>query len=170
MFSRYSKGPAGQLEPRSMGMRLGAASCSAADLRPGSLIDSGIKIVGTDLQISSEGPLQIDGEIVGEIFGKEVIIGETGRVTGTVSGERVIVRGTVLGLIRGVTVTLQSTCRMEGDIHNNALVIEAGARFDGRCNRFADASQFPTSARARKSLNGPMVADHLPAPDGSVDG
>ena len=154
MFSRngstVSKSPAGHLKPSSLGTKLETAALShAAGLGSGSLIGSDIKIVGTDLQISSEGLLQIDGEIEGEIYGKEVIIGETGRVTGTVSGERVIVRGTVFGLVRGVTVTLQSTCHMEGDIHNNAIVIEPGARFDGRCNRFADASEFPTSARVR---------------------
>ena len=156
MFSRngstVSKSPAGHLKPSSLGTKLETAALShAAGLGSGSLIGSDIKIVGTDLQISSEGSLQIDGEIEGEIYGKEVIIGETGRVTGTVSGERVIVRGTVFGLVRRVTVTLQSTCHMEGDIHNNAIVIEPGARFDGRCNRFADASQFPTSPRTRTS-------------------
>lgn len=154
MFSRNgsvpSKSPAGRFNSTSLGTKLETAALSRQpDLKPGSVIGSDIKIVGTELQISSEGSLQIDGEIEGEIYGKEVIIGETGRVTGTVSGERVIVRGTVFGLVRGVTVTLQSTCHMEGDIHNNAIVIEPGARFDGRCSRFADASQFPTSARAR---------------------
>jgi cytoskeletal protein CcmA (bactofilin family) len=61
-------------------------------------------------------------------------------VTGTVAAERVIVRGTISGVIRGATVTLQSSSRVEGDIHHMSLAIEQGADFDGRCRRAADAT------------------------------
>ena len=147
MFTRNgsvaNKSPA----ERSLVTKLGSSAATRQDLKPGSVIGSDIKIVGSDLQISSEGSLQIDGEVEGEIYAKEVIIGETGKVTGTVSGDRVNVRGTVLGLVRGVAVMLQSTCHVEGDVHNNTIIIESGAQFDGRCSRFTDSSQFPKSPR-----------------------
>jgi cytoskeletal protein CcmA (bactofilin family) len=66
-------------------------------------------------------------------------IGEMGRVTGTVVAQRVIVRGTISGVIRGATVTLQSSSHVECDIHHMSLAIEQGAEFDGRCRRAADA-------------------------------
>ena len=44
------------------------------------------------------------------------------------------------GVIRGATVTLQSSAHVEGDIHHMSLAIEQGAEFDGRCRRAADAS------------------------------
>jgi len=62
-------------------------------------------------------------------------------VTGTVAAERVIVRGRIAGVIRGATVTLQSSSRVEGDIHHMSLAIEQGAEFDGRCRRPADAGE-----------------------------
>jgi cytoskeletal protein CcmA (bactofilin family) len=40
-----------------------------------------------------------------------------------------------------MTVALQSSARVEGDIHHMSLVIEQGAEFDGRCRRPADPSE-----------------------------
>ena len=106
-----------------------------------SVISQDLKIIGQALRIISRGTLQVDGEIEGDVAGKEIIIGETGQVTGTVSGERVIVRGKVAGAIRSMTVALQSTARVEGDIHHMSLAIEQDAQFDGRCRRPSDASE-----------------------------
>jgi cytoskeletal protein CcmA (bactofilin family) len=36
---------------------------------------------------------------------------------------------------------LQSSARVEGDIHHMSLVIEQGAEFDGRCRRPSNASE-----------------------------
>jgi cytoskeletal protein CcmA (bactofilin family) len=38
-------------------------------------------------------------------------------------------------------VALQSSARVEGDIHYMSLAIEQGAEFDGRCRRPANASE-----------------------------
>ena len=105
-----------------------------------SVIGNDLRIVGQGLKIISQGTLQVDGEIEGDVGGAEVIIGESGNVTGTVAAKRVIVRGRIAGVIRGATVTLQSTAHVEGDIHHMSLTIEQGAEFDGRCRRAADAS------------------------------
>jgi cytoskeletal protein CcmA (bactofilin family) len=108
---------------------------------PKSVIGNDLKIIGQGLKIISQGTLQVDGEVEGDVGGAEVIIGERGRVTGTVAAERVIVRGTVSGVIRGMTVTMQATAQVEGDVHHMSLAIEQGAQFDGRCRRATDASQ-----------------------------
>ena len=105
-----------------------------------SVIGNDLRVVGQGLKIISQGTLQVDGEIEGDVGGTEVIIGETGNMTGTVAAERVIVRGRISGVIRGATVTLQSAAHVEGDIHHMSLAIEQGAEFDGRCRRAADAS------------------------------
>jgi len=106
-----------------------------------SVIGNDLRIIGQGLKIISQGTLQVDGEVEGDVGGSEVIIGEKGKVTGTVAAERVIVRGQICGVIRAVTVTLQSSSRVEGDIHHMSLAIEQGAEFDGRCRRPADASE-----------------------------
>lgn len=102
-----------------------------------SIIGRDLTIVGMDLRISSNGTVQIDGDVQGEVSGRQVIIGETGKVTGTVYGLEVVVRGRVYGLLQGERIILQASSHVEGDIHNNALIIEQGAQFDGRCHRLA---------------------------------
>jgi cytoskeletal protein CcmA (bactofilin family) len=112
-----------------------------AEAGPKSVIGNDLKIIGQGLKIISQGTLQVDGEIEGDVGGVEVIIGERGKVTGTVAAERVIVRGTISGVIRGATVTLQSSSNVQGDVHHMSLAIEQGAMFEGRCRRPTDASE-----------------------------
>src|SRR5262244_140950 len=113
-----------------------------------SVIGNDLKIIGQGLKIISQGTLQVDGEIEGDVGGSEVIIGEQGKVTGTVAAARVVVRGQIAGVIRGVTVTLQASSRVEGDIHHMSLAIEQGAEFDGRCRRAARAEELTASIGA----------------------
>lgn len=113
-----------------------------------SVIGKDLKIIGQGLKIISQGTIQVDGEVEGDVRGSEVIIGDTGQVTGMVAAERVIVRGRVAGVIRGVTVALQSSSRVVGDIHHMSLAIEQGAEFDGRCKRPSDASELNLDAPA----------------------
>jgi cytoskeletal protein CcmA (bactofilin family) len=123
-----------------------------AEAGPKSVIGNDLKIIGQGLKIISQGTLQVDGEVEGDVRGSEVIIGEKGKVTGTVAAERVIVRGRISGVIRGVTVALQSSSRVEGDIHHLSLAIEQGAEFDGRCRRPSDASELNLDLDASPGL------------------
>jgi cytoskeletal protein CcmA (bactofilin family) len=122
-----------------------------ADPHAKSVIGNDLKIIGQGLKIISQGTLQVDGEIEGDVGGTEVIIGEQGKVTGTVAAERVIVRGTVAGVIRGEAVTLQSSSKVEGDIHHMQLAIEQGAEFDGRCRRPSSLSELNLNLEAAPS-------------------
>jgi cytoskeletal protein CcmA (bactofilin family) len=113
-----------------------------------SVISNDLRIIGQSLRIISRGTLQVDGEVEGDVGGAEIIIGQEGKVTGTVAAERVIVRGRISGVIRAMTVALQSSARVEGDIHHMSLVIEQGAEFDGRCRRPADAAELQLDLEA----------------------
>jgi len=113
-----------------------------------SVIGNDLKIVGQDLKIRTQGTLQVDGEVEGRLDATEVIVGEQGKVTGTVVAERVIVRGTLAGEIRGVTVALQASSQVKGEIHHVSLVVEQGAEFDGRCRRAADAAALAAAKAA----------------------
>ena len=122
-----------------------------------SVIGNDLKIIGQGLKIISQGTLQVDGEVEGDVRGSEVIIGEKGRVTGTVAAERVIVRGQIAGVIRGVTVALQASSQVEGDIHHMSLAIEQGAEFDGRCRRPGGRRASSTSIWTRdRGSGGPL--------------
>lgn len=126
-----------------------------------SVIGKDLKIIGQGLKIISQGTIQVDGEVEGDVRGSEVIIGESGQVTGMVAAERVIVRGKVAGVIKGVTVALQSCSRVIGDIHHISLAIEQGAEFDGRCKRPSDPSELNLDA-APPTNNGTGAPIPLP--------
>lgn len=118
-----------------------AASGNLMDRANASVIGRDLVIMGQQIVIVTQGVLQVDGDVVGDLMGKEVIIGEHGRVTGTVAGETVQVRGTVNGAIRGLNVTLLPSAKVDGEIHHQTLAITEGATFDGRVRRPKDASE-----------------------------
>jgi len=96
-------------------------------------------IIGEDLTIKgnvvSKGELQLDGEIEGEIRCGSLLLGDKALVKGGVAAEDVVVRGHVIGSIRGLRVTLQAQCHVEGDIFHQGLAIEQGAYFEGKSRR-----------------------------------
>src|SRR5262245_55148507 len=131
MFQRSSQSDPRPLEPSKGNGSTARATPPPVRPRPAesgakSVIGNDLKIIGQGLKIVSQGILQVDGHVEGDVAGAEVIIGELGKVTGTVAAERVIVRGNVSGVIRGMSVTMQSTARVEGDVHHMSLAIEQG--------------------------------------------
>lgn len=100
-----------------------------------SLISSDMQITGT---VSAEGEMQVDGVVEGTMRATVLVIGETGRVTGEIVGEKITICGSVTGPIRGVDVKLASTARVEGDIVHASLEIKSGAEFEGTIRRSAN--------------------------------
>ena len=114
---------------------------STPEIRPKSVISVDLKIIGNGLKIISKGVLEIEGEIEGDVQAAEVIVGEHGKVTGTVVGEQVLVWGKVSGVIRAKRVSLQALSKVEGEIHHLSFAIEEGALFEGRSRRVATESE-----------------------------
>ena len=106
-----------------------------------SVIGNDLTIIGQAITIVSQGHVQIDGAVQGNVHGKQVSIGQRGSITGTVMAETVEVRGQLMGSIRSPSVTLHPTAQVEGDIHHQLLAISEGAIFDGRVRRPADPSE-----------------------------
>lgn len=99
-------------------------------------------VIGSELRITgnlvSQGELQIEGEIQGDIHGSLVLVGEKAQITGGIVADEVVVRGHVMGSVRGKRVLLQSTSHVEGDIYHLTLAIEQGAYFEGKSRRTED--------------------------------
>lgn len=106
-----------------------------------SVLGDDVAIVGERITIVSKARIQIDGEILGNINGQEVIVGPNGRVDGTITARKIEVRGTVNGALKANNVTLQPTAKVDGDIHHQSLAISEGAVFDGRVRRPKDAGE-----------------------------
>jgi len=99
-------------------------------------------IIGEDLGITgnviSKGEVQVDGQIQGDVHCASLIVGEKAEITGGIVAEDVVVRGRVMGSIRGVRVTMQASSHVEGDVFHKALAIEQGAFFEGKSRRAED--------------------------------
>lgn len=117
--------------------------------------DRTVSIIGPDLVISgnlvSKGEVQIDGEVQGDTYATHIVVGEKARVTGGVIAEEIIVRGHVMGSVRGKRVMLQTTSHVEGDVHHHSLAIEQGAFFEGKSRRSED----PLAGVSRPDLSSP---------------
>ena len=96
------------------------------------IISSDMRITGN---ITSEGEVQVDGVVDGDVRGAKVSIGTSGHIAGAVSGERILVRGRVNGQIRAQLVTLTRSAQVKGDIYHDTLSMESGAKLEGHCRR-----------------------------------
>ena len=97
------------------------------------IISYGVKVEG---KVSSNGSIRLDGTIQGDIICQgSVTIGESGEVFGKVNGQSITIGGKVEGMINAKEkLMLESKADLKGDIFTKILVVEAGARFDGKSN------------------------------------
>ena len=94
-----------------------------------SLISETVSIEGT---INSSGAIDVAGLIKGPVFSKEIIIRETGSITGTIEGDHVEIHGHLDGKVSGQDIVIGSTGTVKGDIEfGNNLKTENGADIDG---------------------------------------
>jgi cytoskeletal protein CcmA (bactofilin family) len=131
--------PTGPLVPQSA--NIPTSSVAEAQASSLSIIGADLVILGDKITVITKARLLVDGEVRGDINGREVIIGQTGKVTGTVAANSIEVHGHVYGAVRAQSVTLHPTAHVDGDIHNQVLKISEGAVFDGRVRRAKDASE-----------------------------
>jgi cytoskeletal protein CcmA (bactofilin family) len=116
----------------------GSSDADGDDL---SVIGSDLLIEGQAITIRCKGLLRVNGNIQANVHSKELTVGKTGEVTGTIAADTVHVHGRVSGAIHGTTVILHATADVEGDIHSRTLGIEQGAGFDGRSRKVKDEAE-----------------------------
>jgi cytoskeletal protein CcmA (bactofilin family) len=118
--------------------------------------------------LASDGDIQVDGMIEGDVKTNVLTIGESGTVKGAITAETVVIAGTAIGQIRAKTVSLSRTARMQGDIWHESLAIEAGARFEGSCKHLTAAAapaeaEIASLAKARRAVNATTAPAEGPA-------
>lgn len=103
-----------------------------------SIISTDMKVVG---DLTSQGEIQVDGTVEGDIKSKHLLIGEPAHITGEVVAEVVEIYGTVHGQIKATAVSLAKTAHVVGDILHENLSIEKGAFLEGHCKRIPDKKE-----------------------------
>jgi cytoskeletal protein CcmA (bactofilin family) len=102
-----------------------------------SVISSELHILGN---LISDGHVDIDGSIEGNVKAEQATIRANGRVSGDVIANSVHVYGEVRGLIRADSVHLYSSARVEGVIMHQSLTVEDGAFIDAKFKRLNEKS------------------------------
>ena len=94
-----------------------------------SLISETVSIDGT---VNSSGAIDVAGLVKGPVYSKEIIIRETGSITGSVEGDHVEIHGHLDGKVSGQDIVIGGTGTVKGDIEfGNNLKTENGADIDG---------------------------------------
>ncbi|MBS0362028.1 MAG: polymer-forming cytoskeletal protein [Proteobacteria bacterium] len=135
MFSKPTTKPSATARPDAPDLARKTIACS--------LIGENVRLQG---DLVSEGDVQLDGALSGDLKAVHLSIGETGQVDGAIAAESVEFRGRVTGEVSARSVKLFATAKVDGDIIHDQLAIEAGAHFAGR------------------SLKGPPSAEQLSLP------
>ncbi len=132
MFSKTNP----QATPAKAAAKPAETARKAQSSRPNSGVPS---ILAADLvitgEIVTEGDVQIEGRLDGNVKAATLTIGEQGFVNGAVSAGTCFIRGKVVGKITADTVDLAETANVQADIIQDHLTIANGAFFDGKCSR-----------------------------------
>jgi len=86
----------------------------------------------------SNGDIHLDGQVQGDIHCVSLVLGENSQLEGSAIAEEVVIRGHLIGSVRALRVSLQSTSHVEGDLFYESLAIEQGAYFEGKSRRSDD--------------------------------
>ncbi len=96
-------------------------------------------LLGTDLTITgdivSEGDLQIDGKVIGDVKSVTLTIGEKAQIKGEIVCDKALIHGAVSGRVTAKDVYLSKSAKIVGDIHHDLVAIERGAFVDGQIRR-----------------------------------
>ena len=110
-------------------------------------LGKGIEIKGT---LRFEGSVRIDGKFVGKVISPAtLIVGPNAVVDGEVEVGEIEVHGSLRGQVKaGQKATIHATGKVDADINTRSLVIEPGARFNGRCEMHKNETTKPAAPQA----------------------
>ena len=94
-----------------------------------SLISETVSIEGT---INSSGAIDVAGLVKGPVYSKELVVRETGSITGTIEADNVEIHGHLDGKVSAQNIVVGASGTVKGDIEfGNNLRTENGADIDG---------------------------------------
>lgn len=97
-----------------------------------SVISSDVNLLGN---LISDGLIDFDGNIHGNIQCQTLVIRKNARIHGEVKADNVQVGGCVKGTIEARSVVLQQGGEVEGTIMHEQITIEEGATVDGKLKK-----------------------------------
>lgn len=85
--------------------------------------------------VLTEGDIRIDGRVTGNVTSRgKTVVGATGVIEGNIICQNAHIDGRINGTIEVMEILfLSKTAVVNGDIRIKKLVVEEGARFNGKC-------------------------------------
>ena len=105
--------------------------------------------------LESDGEVQVEGTIRGNLRAGAVQVGRRGTVEGLVEADEVVVYGRVGGGIRAASLELTETAVAEGEIRFGRMTVAGGASIEGRIGRLGAATRAPGATQGPGAAAGP---------------
>ena len=115
---------------------------------PATFLDASTNFSG---KLKCTDSLRIDGRVEGEVHcDHKVVIGEPGVVNASIEADSVVIAGQVRGDINARSkITLDKTANVTGDLCTPGIVIQEGAKLEGRIMIGSDAGRAAEKPAAR---------------------
>ena len=102
-----------------------------------SLISETVSIDGT---VNSSGAIDVAGLVKGPVYSKEIVIRDTGSITGSIEADDVEIHGHLDGKVSAQNIVIGATGTVKGDIEfGQNLRTENGADIDGYIKKTSSA-------------------------------
>jgi len=119
-----------------------------------SIISADLRITGN---LESDGDIQIDGTVDGDIRSGRITVSETAVVKGALEAETVRIAGKVTGQIKARQVTLLKSAKVVADVMQESFAVEPGASFEGNCRHYNRDAAITSGPRKIEALVAPTV-------------
>ena len=97
--------------------------------RSRAIIGANTKFVGT---ISNVKSIEIEGTVEADLSAEKLSIGATGKFTGQVTSDLVVIGGTYDGIMQAGSIWATETAQIAGEIHYQSLQMDRGAALNCR--------------------------------------
>ena len=84
--------------------------------------------------IRTDGEVQIDGQLRGNVAAKQIVVGEGGKVRGDITSNFLRICGKIEGDIRAETIEMAASSSVKGNVYKKTISIEHGAKIIGNIN------------------------------------
>jgi cytoskeletal protein CcmA (bactofilin family) len=82
--------------------------------------------------LTTGGPVDVQGKVIGSVRAPDVVIADSGRVDGSITAHNLSVFGAISGSISARNVQLAPSALVHADVIHERIAIEAGAELEGR--------------------------------------
>ncbi|PHQ66348.1 MAG: hypothetical protein COB92_08225 [Robiginitomaculum sp.] len=131
--------------PKDTGKKLSTPARSKTAVAP-SILSRDLVITG---EISTDGDVQIEGRLEGNVKATTLTVGEQGAINGKITAGKVLIRGKVTGKINANSIEMAETANVLADLVQDHLIIANGAFFDGKCTRKTKPPGAPVVAKPK---------------------